>query len=202
MSKGMACQFGNFIGSFMEHHTALISRETSRFMRIRVKGEGFCSMQVTFGTHVVEFREEIWVEGVGEIKFPNQMGREGVFGGTNLEVSIELGSDMEDNPLEVVDGNKKQRTHAGNLNGHINMSQEQTKTDKAQILFLIETKLSARRIKWIKEMCEFSNGIEVDAKGSRGGLSLSWNNGCIVHRWSYSISHIDIEIDEGYEVDK
>ncbi|MBA0813471.1 hypothetical protein Gohar_027317, partial [Gossypium harknessii] len=37
MSKGMARQFGNFIGTFMEHHTALISRETGRFMRIRVK---------------------------------------------------------------------------------------------------------------------------------------------------------------------
>ncbi|MBA0841403.1 hypothetical protein Goarm_003894 [Gossypium armourianum] len=168
MSKGMACQFGNFIGTFMEHHTALISMETGRFMRIQVKyekltlfyflcgklcqGEGFCSMQVTFGTQVVEFRWDISLK----------MGREGVFGGTNLEVSIELASDMEDNHLEVVDGNKKQRTHAGNLNGHIN----------------------------------------VDEKGSRGGLSLSWNNGCIVHLWSYLISHIDIEIDEGYELDK
>ncbi|KAK5794707.1 hypothetical protein PVK06_035948 [Gossypium arboreum] len=37
MSKGMACQFGNFIGTFMEYDTALISRGIGRFMRIRVK---------------------------------------------------------------------------------------------------------------------------------------------------------------------
>ncbi|MBA0601412.1 hypothetical protein Gorai_004589 [Gossypium raimondii] len=34
---------------------------------------------------------------------------------------MDLGSDMEDNPLEVVNGKKRQRTHEGNLNSFVSM---------------------------------------------------------------------------------
>ncbi|MBA0730906.1 hypothetical protein Golax_020455 [Gossypium laxum] len=63
-------------------------------------------------------------------------------------------------------------------------------------------KLSARRMKHIKERCGFSNGIEVDVDGSRGGLCLGWNNGCTIQLKSYSVLHIDVEIDQGDGTDK
>ncbi|MBA0870577.1 hypothetical protein Goshw_014383 [Gossypium schwendimanii] len=106
----MACQFGNFIGTFMEHHTALISRETGGGLLFDAGN----IWNTGGGVYVGYFIKGSIKEGL------MIMGKEGVFRGTNLEVNIELGSDMEDNPLEVVDRNKKQRTHAGNLNGHIN----------------------------------------------------------------------------------
>lgn len=59
------------------------------------------------------------------------------------------------------------------------------------MLLLIETKLSARRIRRVRESCGFSSGIEVDTDGSRGGLSVRWVG-------DYSVqSHNDVEIDEG-----
>ncbi|MBA0600223.1 hypothetical protein Gorai_006418, partial [Gossypium raimondii] len=119
MSKGMAYQFGNFIDTLMEYDTTSISKGIDRFLRIRYEKlklfcflcgklghwEGFCSMWVTFGW-------DILLKGMVER----------VFGGTKLDMSMELGSNMEDNLLEVVDGKKRQRTHTGNLNGHVNVS--------------------------------------------------------------------------------
>ncbi|KAA3469858.1 reverse transcriptase [Gossypium australe] len=111
------------------------------------------------------------------------MGREGVFEGTNLDGSMKLGLDMKDNPLEVVAGEMRQRTHARNLNGLVNMG---------------SSKLGASN----ELHAPVFKQVEVDADGSRGGLCLGWNNGCTIQLKSYSVSHIDVEIDEGDEMDK
>lgn len=37
ISEGIARQFGNFIGTFLEYYASLIARGVSRFMRIRVR---------------------------------------------------------------------------------------------------------------------------------------------------------------------
>ncbi|KAK5843415.1 hypothetical protein PVK06_005872 [Gossypium arboreum] len=45
----------------------------------------------------------------------------------------------------------------------------------------------------------YTNGIDVRAEGSKGGLSLGWKEGVYVMLRSYSKSHIDIEVMENSE---
>ncbi|GMJ15348.1 hypothetical protein HRI_005204000 [Hibiscus trionum] len=63
-----------------------------------------------------------------------------------------------------------------------------------QILFLMETKVSAVRMENIRKKCGFVHGIDIDADGSRGGLSLCWNSDIMVNLCSFSSSHIDVTI--------
>ncbi|GMI69903.1 hypothetical protein HRI_000659600 [Hibiscus trionum] len=62
------------------------------------------------------------------------------------------------------------------------------------VLFLMETKVSDLRMKRIRQRCDFINGIEVAADGSRGGLSLSWTHDVNISLISFSSSHIDVHI--------
>ncbi|KAA3480186.1 reverse transcriptase [Gossypium australe] len=45
---------------------------------------------------------------------------------------------------------------------------------RPQILFLMETKISARRMEGVRRKCGFHHGIDVGAKGSKSRLSLGW----------------------------
>ncbi|GMI90176.1 hypothetical protein HRI_002686900 [Hibiscus trionum] len=62
------------------------------------------------------------------------------------------------------------------------------------IFFLIKTKLTAGRMAKVQKRCGFPNGIDVDAVGRRGGLSMGWKNSCDVTLRSYSVRHIDVVI--------
>lgn len=48
----------------------------------------------------------------------------------------------------------------------------------------------------VRKRCGFFNGIDVPAEGSRGGLSLGWNEGHLVNLKSLSKNHIDVEIQD------
>ncbi|KAA3458060.1 reverse transcriptase [Gossypium australe] len=63
-----------------------------------------------------------------------------------------------------------------------------------QILFLIETKVTSRKMESIRRRCGFMNGIDVDAIGWKEGINLSLK--------SYSRSHIDVEVEEENGVGK
>ncbi|GMI92929.1 hypothetical protein HRI_002962200 [Hibiscus trionum] len=65
-----------------------------------------------------------------------------------------------------------------------------------QILFLMETKVSAVRMEKIRRKCGFIHGIDIDADGSRGGLSLCWTSDMVVNLCSYSSFHIDVNISD------
>ncbi|GMI97858.1 hypothetical protein HRI_003455100 [Hibiscus trionum] len=62
------------------------------------------------------------------------------------------------------------------------------------IFFLIETKLTAGRMAKVRKRCGFPNGIDVDAVGRSGGLSMGWKNSCDITLRSYSVRHIDVVI--------
>ncbi|KAK5813190.1 hypothetical protein PVK06_028638 [Gossypium arboreum] len=66
-----------------------------------------------------------------------------------------------------------------------------------QILFLIQTKLIARRMEQVRRKCGYVNGIDVGVHGSRGGLLLRWRSDCVVQFKSFSSSHIDVKIHKG-----
>lgn len=65
-----------------------------------------------------------------------------------------------------------------------------------QVLFLMETKLSTRRMENVRRKCGFVHGLDVDAVGSKGGLSLSWKQDCSVSLRSYSQNLMDVDIHE------
>lgn len=46
----------------------------------------------------------------------------------------------------------------------------------------------------IRRQCSFLNGIDIDAVGTRGGLSLGWKEGLNLTLKSFSKSHIDVEV--------
>ncbi|GMJ14117.1 hypothetical protein HRI_005080900 [Hibiscus trionum] len=66
-----------------------------------------------------------------------------------------------------------------------------------QILFLMETKVSAVHMEKIRRKCGFIHGLDIDADGSRGGLSLWWSAEFMVTLCSYSSFHIDVNVTDG-----
>lgn len=73
-------------------------------------------------------------------------------------------------------------------------SQEQLREIGPQVLFLMEIKLNSRRMENVRRKCGFLYGLDVDAVGSRGGLSLCWKQDCSVSLRSYSQNHVDVDI--------
>ncbi|KAA3487748.1 reverse transcriptase [Gossypium australe] len=63
--------------------------------------------------------------------------------------------------------------------------------------FLMETKLDCKRMERIRLRCGYTNGIEIAAEGSQGGLCLAWKGDIVVTVKSYSKWHIDSLIREG-----
>ncbi|MFQ6643197.1 hypothetical protein Gotur_017867 [Gossypium turneri] len=73
------------------------------------------------------------------------------------------------------------------------------KLDNPQIVFFIETKINKVRMEKVKHLYGFLNGIEVAAEGSRGGLCLAWKGNVTISLKSFSISHVDMEVEKDDE---
>ncbi|KAA3488136.1 reverse transcriptase [Gossypium australe] len=65
-----------------------------------------------------------------------------------------------------------------------------------RILFLIETKLSAKKMELVRLKCGFEYGIDIRAMGFRGGLSLGWKGNSLVSLKSFSSFHVDVEVQD------
>ncbi|KAA3480980.1 reverse transcriptase [Gossypium australe] len=64
------------------------------------------------------------------------------------------------------------------------------------MVFLMETKIDRKRIEKVRRRCGFPNGIDIYAKGTRGGLSLAWKEEFKVTLRSFSKNHIDVMVKE------
>ncbi|KAK5770682.1 hypothetical protein PVK06_046835 [Gossypium arboreum] len=58
----------------------------------------------------------------------------------------------------------------------VNCLKNKVRYIQPQILFLMEIKVDRRRMEKIRRKCGFDYGIDVDAEGTRGGLSLGWRD--------------------------
>ncbi|KAH1038455.1 hypothetical protein J1N35_040198 [Gossypium stocksii] len=58
------------------------------------------------------------------------------------------------------------------------------------------TKVGTNRMKRIQMKCEFVNGIDVGAYGSREGLLLGCKSDCSIHLRNFFSYHIDMEVHE------
>ncbi|KAA3460676.1 nucleolin-like [Gossypium australe] len=140
------------------------------------------------------------MENMGRcVRHPRKLMGENNF--ENQESEEENGDEMEDIPIDLVDGKKRQRViaeegKAGAIRGIVELQTKisaanamkiiswnvrglgQSRTVKRlknklryiqpQILFLMETKVTSRKMESIRRRCGFMNGIDVDAVGSRG----------------------------------
>ncbi|KAG8491474.1 hypothetical protein CXB51_014692 [Gossypium anomalum] len=80
--------------------------------------EGFCPTQVTLRTQVVGFSWDISLAVTYKRRLTT---KENIVSGSSEEGQMELGSDMEDNLLGLIDDKKRYCTHVGNLNVSIKM---------------------------------------------------------------------------------
>ncbi|KAA3488532.1 non-ltr retroelement reverse transcriptase [Gossypium australe] len=64
------------------------------------------------------------------------------------------------------------------------------------MVFLMETKLSQKSMEKVRRSCGFINDIDIDAEGSRGGLSLAWKSDFGITLRSFSKWHIDVLVNE------
>lgn len=62
------------------------------------------------------------------------------------------------------------------------------------LLFVCESKIPCKTANWWLSSLHFDHVFGVDAKGSKGGLLLFWNNKIDVSLHSYSLSHIDVSV--------
>ncbi|MBA0709295.1 hypothetical protein Golax_024333 [Gossypium laxum] len=141
MSERMAYQFGNIIGQFMEYDAGLVTRG---------HGEGFCPIRLTLQSQEVQFGWDISLRATprrGQIEERNE--KRGLYPNTEVEEEsqpnkgrfnryrrtestselgedgqIELGSDMEDRPIEMVESKKRQRKH--NVNSGVSIQSDST----------------------------------------------------------------------------
>ncbi|KAA3469152.1 reverse transcriptase [Gossypium australe] len=60
----------------------------------------------------------------------------------------------------------------------------------------METKLDQKHMKRVRNRCGFTNGIDIEAEGSRGGLCLAWKGDIEITIKSYSKWHIDTMVRE------
>ncbi|XP_052486336.1 uncharacterized protein LOC128041067 [Gossypium raimondii] len=66
------------------------------------------------------------------------------------------------------------------------------KQNNPQLVFLMETIVNEKRMEAIRRRCGFTNGLEVGAVGTRGGICLAWREEVQIHLKSLSTSHIDV----------
>lgn len=64
----------------------------------------------------------------------------------------------------------------------------------------METKSCKGWMEKVRDECEFKNGLIVPSDGFSGGLALLWKKDVTVHVQTYSMSHIDVFVNEGEEI--
>ncbi|MBA0763344.1 hypothetical protein Gotri_012797, partial [Gossypium trilobum] len=143
MSERMAYQFGNIIGQFMEYDAGLVTRGIKRYMRIRVN-TAITRSTIWLGYFIKgntkkrsnrskqERNEKMGLYPNTEVEEESQpnKGRFNQYRRTEStselgeDGQIELGSDMEDRPIEMVESKKRQRKH--NVNSGVSIQSDST----------------------------------------------------------------------------
>ncbi|PPD99483.1 hypothetical protein GOBAR_DD03497 [Gossypium barbadense] len=110
ISEGLARQFGNSIGQFVQYDSSLVTRGIRRYMQIWVKidlghGEGFFPVRMTIGVQKVESGRDASLRVPPRKEAMVNIGK------------MDMGSNSEDSPIKQVNGKKRQRAQEGKLPG-------------------------------------------------------------------------------------
>jgi hypothetical protein len=68
------------------------------------------------------------------------------------------------------------------------------KEKKPKMVFLMETKMSNKRVDFLKRKLDFANLFAVDSVGWSGGLVLLWKEDVQVDIQNYSRCHINVVV--------
>ena len=63
----------------------------------------------------------------------------------------------------------------------------------------METKSDIGWMEYVRDQCEFKNGLFVPSDGASSGLALLWRKEVTIHIHNYSSSHIDAFVDGGVD---
>lgn len=74
----------------------------------------------------------------------------------------------------------------------VNRLKNKVRQVQPRVLFLIETKLNDSRMEQVRNKCGFTNGVNVEAQGTQGGLSIGWKEGVEIQLLSLSANHINV----------
>lgn len=64
------------------------------------------------------------------------------------------------------------------------------------MVFFMETKINKVQMEKVRRSLGFLNDIDVSVEGSRGGINLAWKEGISVFVRSFSIGHIDADLED------
>ena len=68
------------------------------------------------------------------------------------------------------------------------------KQEVPRLLFVMETKISAKRVEALQNQLGFAGCFAVDSRGLSGGIGLFWSADITVELKNYSSAHIDVEV--------
>ncbi|MBA0651967.1 hypothetical protein Goklo_019257, partial [Gossypium klotzschianum] len=189
ISKTIAKQLGDFIGRFIDYDARSITNGVRSYMQIRVRMDDISLKMVPYRETV---GMSIWLKKEGDFR---DVGRKGMDGNVMHEDGQILIADGKKRPksysnVSLVSFHKDSNKISGEL---INASQSTRSAELAkqsvqkfqhmlnkinpQVVFLIETKLDVKRMKWIQRRCGFGFGIDIDisTKGLHGDqLTMGW----------------------------
>ena len=72
--------------------------------------------------------------------------------------------------------------------------EDMVKSQGLEVLFLMEKKLDAEKLEWIRVKTSFQNAFTVSCHGRNGGLALLWREGVHLEIIFFSRHHIDSHI--------
>ena len=81
----------------------------------------------------------------------------------------------------------------------VNALKKIIKAQVPNLVFLMETKSDIGWMEYVRDQCEFKNGLFVPSDGASSGLALLWRKEVTVRIHNYSSSHIDAFVDGGVD---
>ncbi|MBA0817944.1 hypothetical protein Gohar_027852, partial [Gossypium harknessii] len=192
MSKGMARQFGNFIGQILDYDAGFVIREIKSWDISLRAAPKRASSKVSwwlrddnYGSVPIGAKECFsWAKKSSSTFRPDGNGQ------------MELGLDIEDNLIEIVDSKKRQRMYQLLLRRSTKHN-EDPQLECPWVGIAMKTKTIIRRMEMVRNKYGFMNEIEVEVVGLRGGLSLGWTRDYSVQLRSYSKLDINVEVCKG-----
>ncbi|MBA0736818.1 hypothetical protein Gogos_010315 [Gossypium gossypioides] len=133
MSERMAYQFRNIIGQFMEYDAGLVTRGIKRYMCIQERNEKrglYPNSEVEKESQPNKGRFNRY----RKTESTSELGEDG---------QVELGSDMEDRPIEMVESKKRQRKH--NVNSGVSIQSDSTSLKVSINILAIAEKQANRK---------------------------------------------------------
>ncbi|KAG8490450.1 hypothetical protein CXB51_013621 [Gossypium anomalum] len=198
--EGLARKLGGSVGQFIQYSVAMISRGEQRYMKFRVKIDMRLALKrekadadkMTRGLRTIEIQEVIFGWNL-PLRAPsrNELLAGSIWLTEELPSGIKKGNSSVG--MELYGQGRRRIDGEDFSQGEWSMGQreaitEDTPRDRQPLISVLT------RMEKVQGRCGFTNGIDVGAQGSKGGLSIGWKREDEVQLRSYSANHIDVVV--------